>query len=100
MRAHSLRSPLLLLALSLGGCMSLRVDDAGQRHIVGLVWLTLPPAAVAPVGAESLRARSVGVALAQTPAGSGVVLGYSDQTLTVIRNDARIEISSDGGGAQ
>ena len=90
----STRSILLscLLALGLGGCSHLHVDDQGRRHVIGFVWLTLPPADVEPVGAEALRARTLGLAVTHSPAGSGVTLGYSDSTLTVIRNDALIRL--------
>jgi len=84
--------PSLLPCLLLAGCSHLHVDDQGQRHIVGFVWLTLPPAAVEPVGADALRLRSVGLALTRSPAGDGAVLGYSDATVTVIRNDALVRL--------
>lgn len=84
-----------LAAWLLGGCAHLHVDDQGRRHLVGFVWLTLPAADVGPVGADALRARSVGLAIVRSPAGSGVTLGYSDQTVTVIRNDALVRLPAD-----
>jgi hypothetical protein len=84
--------PGLLTCLLLASCSHLHVDDQGQRHIMGFVWLTLPSAAVEPVGADALRLRSVGLALTRSPAGDGVVLGYSDATVTVIRNDALVRL--------
>lgn len=84
----------LVPSLLLAGCSHLHVDEQGQRHIMGFVWLTLPPAAVAPVGADALRLRSVGLALTRSPAGGAAVLGYSDATVTVIRNDALVRLPS------
>ena len=85
--------PTLLLCLALGGCSHLHVDEHGQRHVLGLVWLTLPPPGAGPVGADALRLRSLGLAITRSPAGSGAVLGLSDATLTVIRNDAFVHLS-------
>jgi hypothetical protein len=90
---HSVRILLfLVLGSLLGGCSHLHVDGQGRRHVVGFVWLTLPPANVEPVGAESLRARTIGLALTRSPAGDAAVLGYSDATVTVIRNDAQVRL--------
>lgn len=86
------RLALTTLALLLAGCAHVHVDDQGRRHVIGLVWLTLPPPPVEPVGAESLRTRSVGLAVTRSPAGGGVTLGYQDSTLTVIRNDALVRM--------
>ncbi|WP_422010207.1 hypothetical protein [Roseateles sp.] len=83
-----MRLACLLLPLALTGCSHLSVDADGTRHIVGFVALTLPPA-VGDVAADSLRLRTVGVALTQgTRLGGGLVLGYSDMTLAAIRQDA------------
>lgn len=90
---HSVRMmPLLLLSSLLAACSHLHVDEQGRRHVFGFVWLTLPPANVEPVGAESLRARTIGLALTRSPAGDAAVLGYSDTTVTVIRNDALVRL--------
>lgn len=77
-----------LLSLLLAGCAHVHVDEQGRRHVVGLVWMTLPPAAVEPVGAEALRVRALGASVVRTPAGGGLALGWTDTTVTVIRNDA------------
>ena len=83
---------ILLMSMLLGACSYLHVDEQGRRYLVGFVLLTLPPAAVESVGAESLRARTVGLSVTRSPAGSGVVLGYSDTAVTVIRNDALVQL--------
>lgn len=83
----------ILMAVGvLAGCAHVHVDEQGRRHVVGLVWMTLPPAAVEPVGAEALRLRSLGASVLRTPAGSSLTVGWTDTTVTVIRNDALVSL--------
>lgn len=73
----------------LAGCAHVHVDADGQRHIVGFLMLTLPPVVAEPA-ADSIRARTLGLAITQSPLGGGVVLGYSDTTLAVVRNHSLV----------
>jgi hypothetical protein len=73
----------------LPGCAHVHVDADGQRHIVGFLMLTLPPAVAEPA-ADSIRARTLGLSITQSPLGGGLVLGYSDTTLAVVRNHSRV----------
>lgn len=82
----------LLAATLLAGCAHVHVDGEGRRHVVGLVWMTLPPAPVEPVGADALRVRALGASVIRTPAGGGVAVGWTDTTVTVIRNDALVRM--------
>lgn len=82
----------LLLAASLGGCASVRVDEAGRTHVVGLVWLTLPAPAEREHGADQVRTRSVGVTLSSHPIGQSLVLGFADHTLTRIEHDKAVRL--------
>lgn len=87
---------LILMGAMLGGCSHLHVDEQGRRHVVGLVWLTLPPERAAqPTGADAVRVRGLGLVVTRSPAGSGIVLGYGDSTVTVIRNDALVHLPTE-----
>lgn len=79
---------LMALYLALGGCALNYVDASGARHIIGLAHVTIP----APItkAAESVRIRSVGLSVYESPLHRGLVLGYSDEALTVISDVARI----------
>lgn len=83
----------------LGGCAHVWVDAEGNRHVVGMMHLTLPPTQT-QAAAETLRVRSLGLTWTQADAGSALVLGYGDTTLGFLRNDvcvapdrAHLEIS-------
>lgn len=90
---------LAALLLALTGCASVRVDEAGRRHVAGFVWLTLPAASdtgpAASKGADVVRARTVGVTLQRTPDGGALVLGYSDVMLSTIYNDSTVRLPPD-----
>jgi hypothetical protein len=76
-----------LLASLLSGCAHSYVDQHGNRHIVGLVSVTLPP--VPDNGtADWVRLRTVGLAINRGSFISSLDLGYSDSTLAVIRNNS------------
>ena len=70
----------------LGGCAHVWVDAEGNRHVVGLLHLTLQPTRPQPA-AETLRVRTLGLTWTQADAGSALVLGYADTTLGFLRND-------------
>ena len=92
--ARSFRSPfgpvVALMLGALSGCSHVHVDAAGQRHIVGFVVLTLPPVDPAALGAETIRSRSIGLAFTRSPVGDAFVLGYSDASLTAVRNHSLV----------
>jgi hypothetical protein len=90
-RAVELLATALVIA-GLSGCASIRVDEAGRTHVVGLVWLTLPAAAERDRGADQIRTRSVGLTLASHPIGQSAVLGYADHTLTRIEDDRVVRL--------
>lgn len=90
MRRSTSLVPLAALLLALGGCAHVVVDADGTRHVAGFMILTLPPAKQ-QVGADALRMRTFGLALAVGhAAGAHVVLGYSDTTVAALRNDSAI----------
>lgn len=89
----------LLAALGSAGCAVVQVDGEGRRHVVGLVWMTLPPADARPTGAETLRVRSLGLGWLSGPIGQSAVLGYSDHSLSAVRNDSVVRLTESPGGA-
>lgn len=76
----------------LGGCAHAYTDAAGERHIVGLVHLTLPADSAGDKAADWMRMRTVGVALSSTDIGSALEIGYSDNTLAVMRNNSCVSM--------
>jgi hypothetical protein len=77
-----------LACLQLLGCAHAYIDADGNRNVIGFVHLTLPPPAADPKTADWLRMRTVGLALSRTDIGGALELGYSDNTLAVIRKTA------------
>ena len=75
---------LAVLALA-GGCAHVWVDAEGQRHLLGWMHLTLPPAQ-GPIAAETLRVQTLGLGWTRAEVGSALVLGYADTTLGFLRN--------------
>ena len=82
-----LRSGALVALALAGGCAHVWVDAEGQRHFLGLMHLTLPPAQ-RPVAAETLRVQTLGLGWTHAEAGSALVLGYADTTLGFLRDGA------------
>lgn len=75
---------LLVSAAAISGCAHIYVDEQGRTHAFGLIRLTLPKANDA--GAQSLRVRSVGLAITRAEVASSLVFGYQDTTLAFLRN--------------
>lgn len=75
----------------LGGCAFVWVDANGNRNVVGLMHLTLPPTKT-EAAAETLRVRTIGLTWTQADAGSALVLGYGDTTLGFLRNDVCVAL--------
>jgi len=73
---------------ALCGCAHYTYLDAdGNQRTIGWVNMTQPAAgATTPVAANWVRLRTVGFALSSTELGSTLELGYSDNTLAVVRN--------------
>jgi len=91
-RRRTLLGGAMLAAGLCSGCSALYVDAEGRRHVIGFVALTLPPADAASAAADTLRMRTLGLALTSSPVGSSITLGYSDDTLTAIHRDVVVRI--------
>jgi hypothetical protein len=81
-----------LAAFTLGGCAHTYVDQSGERHVVGLVHLTLPVDGGKQKSADWMRMRTIGLALSSTDIGSALEFGYSDNTLAVVRNNSCVRV--------
>lgn len=86
--------PAIVAALALlSGCAHNYLDQAGNRRVIGWVDLTLPPAIAAhDTGADWIRMRTFGLAISSSPIGSALDLGYSDNTVAVVRNNSCVAL--------
>lgn len=84
----------VLVSGALCGCAHSYIDTDGNRHVIGLVHLTLPPSDQAPRAADWMRTRSVGVALSRMDIGSSLEVGYSDNLLAVVRNNSCVQMDA------
>ena len=82
--------PAIVAAIALlSGCAHSYLDRAGNRRVIGWVDLTLPPAIAAhDTGADWIRLRTFGLAISSSPIGNTIDLGYSDNTVAVVRNNS------------
>ena len=75
--------------LALTGCAHSYVDADGNTHIAGLVHVVVPKSADArEVRGESIRVKSFGLTVLANPLRTNITLGYSDDTMVVVRNNA------------
>jgi hypothetical protein len=79
------------LALLLAGCAHVHVDEQGRRHVIGFVALTLP-APEGHTGADTLRTRSLGLTITRSPVGDALTLGWSDTSLTAVRDHSLVNL--------
>jgi hypothetical protein len=80
---------LCALALSGSGCAITHTAPDGTRHLIGWMWVTLPPVEFQPA-AEMLRTRSLGLSVTRSDAGAALVLGYQDATMGFVRNHSLV----------
>ena len=81
---------LFLSALSLlSGCAYRYINENGEETVVGLLKLTIHKEIENhEVGAESTNVSNVGISILKTPVAKGLSIGYNDETVTIIRNNA------------
>jgi hypothetical protein len=72
------------------GCAHVSSNADGTRQITGWVSITLPPASSAPTAADWIRLRTFGLAYSRTDLGTNIDVGYSDNTLAVMRGNSCI----------
>jgi hypothetical protein len=74
---------------ALPGCAHSYIDADGNRHVLGFVHLVTPrPENDRNIGAESVRVKSIGLSMLASPQRTNFTLGYSDDTLLFLRNNA------------
>jgi hypothetical protein len=92
-----MRGTAALLALAAAGCAHVSELPDGSRRVVGLVSLTIPAAIPdARRGADRLDVKGVGLVVVSNSAGTSVTLGYAQERITSVRNNALVEISEWG----
>lgn len=77
-----------LLSTALCGCAHSYTDANGNRHVIGLVNLSMPPASKEPASADWLRLRAFGIAFSHNEFSSSLNIGYSDNLVAAIRNNS------------
>ena len=80
-----------LLASCAGGCAISYDDRAGNRHILGLVDVTIPPPAASQTLAGTVVSVTTFGALASRNAQGGTLaLGYASETTAAIKDNALV----------
>lgn len=79
---------LCLIATGISGCAHSYIDEQGNRRIIGLVNLAISPATSEPAAADWIRLRQIGISLNRSEFASSLDVGYSDNTIAVIRNNS------------
>ena len=86
-----------LATLAAAGCAHVSELPDGSRRVIGLVSMTIPAAIPqAQRGADRLDVTSVGLLVVSNSAGTSVTLGYAQERITSVRNNALVEISEWG----
>lgn len=102
LRAHSI----VILAFAASGCAYSYVDAEHNRHVIGMLDITTPPASAQPVTSVTLT--TVGLSVyRQSGSDSAISLGYNQQTVVSLPNNACLDLarssvcaaSSDSKGA-
>lgn len=80
---------LAALATLLSGCAYTYVDTKGNRNIVGLVKIKIPPNNKdAEIGGDSVEITSVGLSFYSTQIQKAFVIGYGRESIATLRNNA------------
>jgi len=76
-------------AMAFAGCAYIEVLPDGSKRVTGLVHTVIPPAIPAERrGAETLEITALGLAIVSARSGGGITLGYTNERITTVRNDA------------
>jgi len=88
----------IALVLLAPGCVSYSYVDSHQvQHVVGFVDVALPLAPSGKAGATSVTLRAFGLSVFRHPtAGSGVSLGYSEQSIVTLPDNACLDLQTNG----
>ena len=82
---------LLSLATGLCGCAFSYTDTNGDRHVIGLVDMTVrAPAAPATLAGDVVEITSLGLSLGQNAQGGYLTAGFNRQTTAALRDNALV----------
>lgn len=88
---RAMRMAAVLAGAALGGCSYSYVDDAGNRRIIGFVDMTVAQApADSPAAGSVVDVTTVGLSIARHGQGGHLAMGYTRDTVAVLRNDALV----------
>jgi hypothetical protein len=97
MRAARLPAPLLAVAL-IAGCAHIEELPDGSKRVTGFVRMTVPSAIPdRQRGGEMVEVTSFGVSVLSAPTASRVSVGYANDRITTLRNNAVVHIRDQGG---
>src|SRR5277367_5631521 len=93
--SRTIRHPWLLvwvgLALPCQGCAFNYADENGDRHVIGLVDITVHPSAAPQTFAgDVLEITSIGLSVGQTAQGSYLTAGYNREVTAALRDNALV----------
>jgi hypothetical protein len=77
-----------LLALP-GGCSLTYMDEAGRKHVLGLVHMTVAPSE-GPTAGDVVGVQTLGLSIYQTPIHSGIALGWHSEKTAALKNNALV----------
>ncbi len=79
------------LAIGLCGCAFTYTDASGDRHVIGLVDMTVrAPAAPATLAGDVVEIISLGLSLGQNAQGGYLTAGFNRQTTAALRDNALV----------
>jgi hypothetical protein len=95
-RGCRLSAAAVAMLFASGACSYSYVDSNNVRHVIGLVSMSIAPSGEAPAIAPSaVSVTSLGMHVYSGAAnGSGVVLGYSKETVLLMPNNACIDLQA------
>ncbi|HYH18470.1 MAG TPA: hypothetical protein VD995_07605 [Azospirillum sp.] len=80
-----------LAGVAMGGCSYSYTDEAGNRRIIGFVDMTVAPAPPGtPVAGSVVDVTTLGVAITRHGQGGHLSIGYTRDTVAVLRDDALV----------
>lgn len=76
------------------GCAHVQLDANGSTHVLGLVWLTLPPPPAehhAAHAGQGLRLRALGLSMLSSDVGTSLVLGWHDSSVAYLLDHKMVD---------
>ena len=87
----AIASFLVVLATGLGGCAFTYTDANGDRHVIGLVDITVrAPVAPETLAGDIVEVTSLGLSIGQTAQGGYLTAGFNRETTAALRDNALV----------